>query len=151
MVRLQRHHAAIGPVAGGWLIEHVSWRAAFFLNVPLAVVVIALSLRFMDESRDPLADRPRSTGRGAALAVLGLGGDRLRPARVAAARRRSSARDWLRWRSGRCRSSLFVVVERRAPNPMLPLALFRSRTFTLANVLTLLLYAALASSCSWCR
>ena len=44
--------AAIGPVLGGWLIEHVSWRAAFFLNVPLAAVVVALSLRFVDESRD---------------------------------------------------------------------------------------------------
>src|ERR1700730_5854868 len=45
--------AAIGPVTGGWLIEHVSWRAVFFLNVPLAVVVLVLSLRFMDESHDP--------------------------------------------------------------------------------------------------
>src|SRR6202158_1577002 len=39
---------ALGPVIGGWLIEHVSWRAAFFLNVPLAVIVVVLSLRFMD-------------------------------------------------------------------------------------------------------
>src|SRR6266542_4089152 len=44
---------AIGPVTGGWLIEHVRWRAVFFLNVPLAVAVIVLSLRFMNESRDP--------------------------------------------------------------------------------------------------
>src|SRR2546428_12920692 len=44
---------AIGPVTGGWLIEHVSWRAVFFLNVPLAAVVVLLSLRFMNESRDP--------------------------------------------------------------------------------------------------
>src|SRR5437660_2018315 len=41
--------AAIGPVTGGWLIEHVSWRAAFLLNVPLAAIVLALSLRFMQE------------------------------------------------------------------------------------------------------
>src|SRR5580704_8349142 len=45
--------AAIGPVTGGWLIEHVSWRAVFFLNVPLAAIVVVLSLLFMDESRDP--------------------------------------------------------------------------------------------------
>src|SRR6266480_4049123 len=44
---------ALGPVIGGWLIQQVSWRAAFFINVPLAVVVLVLSLRFMNESRDP--------------------------------------------------------------------------------------------------
>src|SRR5438034_3003708 len=44
---------AIGPVSGGWLVEHISWRAVFFLNVPLAIAVLGLSLRFMDESRDP--------------------------------------------------------------------------------------------------
>src|SRR6186997_3211871 len=64
---------AIGPVAGGWLVEHVSWRAAFFLNLPLAVVVLILSLRFMDESRDP-SRTARNDWRGAALAVVGLGG-----------------------------------------------------------------------------
>ena len=58
---------------GGWLIEHVSWRAVFFLNVPLAVVVLVLSLRFMSESRDP-SRTARIDWTGAALAVLGLGG-----------------------------------------------------------------------------
>src|SRR5438552_5983945 len=61
--------AAIGPVSGGWLIDHVSWRAVFFLNAPLAIVVIALSLAFMDESRDP-SRTTRIDWRGAALAVL---------------------------------------------------------------------------------
>src|ERR1700704_3554562 len=64
---------AIGPVSGGWLVEHFSWRAAFFLNVPLAVVVIVLSLRFMNESRDP-SRTTQIDWRGAALAVVGLGG-----------------------------------------------------------------------------
>ena len=142
MVRLQRDDAAIGPVAGGWLIEHVSWRAAFFLNVPLAVVVLALSLRFMDESRD--ASR---TGRvdwtGAVLAVIGLGGIVFGLLEAPPLGIGEPARRAVRWRSGQSALVLFVVVERRTRNPMLPLALFRSRTFTLANVLTLVLYAAL--------
>src|SRR3982075_4007353 len=64
---------AIGPVSGGWLVEHVSWRAVFFLNVPLAVIVLVLSLRFMNESRDP-SRTAQIDWSGAALAVLGLGG-----------------------------------------------------------------------------
>src|SRR5476651_112788 len=64
---------AIGPVTGGWLVEHVNWRAVFFLNVPLAAAVVALSLRFMDESRDP-SRTARIDWAGAVLGVLGLGG-----------------------------------------------------------------------------
>src|SRR5437762_3631247 len=63
---------AIGPVVGGWLVEHISWRAVFFLNVPLAIAVLGLSLRFMDESRDP-SRTTQIDWSGAALAVLGLG------------------------------------------------------------------------------
>jgi len=133
---------AIGPVSGGWLVEHVSWRAVFFLNVPLAVIVLVLSLRFMNESRDP-SRTTQIDWSGAALAVLGLGG---------------VVFGLLEWpplgaghpfvvgalATGVFSLILLVIVERRARNPMLPLALFRSRTFTLANLLTLLLYAALS-------
>jgi EmrB/QacA subfamily drug resistance transporter len=132
---------AIGPVLGGWLIEHVSWRAVFFLNVPLAVMVLVLSLRFMDESRDP-SRTSRIDWAGAALAVLGLGG---------------TVFGLLEWPAlgarhplvvagvaiGLLSLVLLVTVERRASSPMLPLALFRSRPFSSANVLTLLLYAPL--------
>ena len=133
--------SAIGPVSGGWLVEHVSWRAVFFLNVPLAVIVLVLSLRFMSESRDP-SRTSRIDWIGAALAVLGLGG---------------MVFGLLEWPPlgishplvtsalaiGIVSLALLFIIERRAENPMLPLALFGSRTFTLANLLTLLLYAAL--------
>jgi EmrB/QacA subfamily drug resistance transporter len=135
--------SAIGPVVGGWLIEHVSWRAIFFLNVPLAVIVIALSLRCMSESRDETRGR-RVDWTAALLAVLGLGGivfgllewPRLgaNPSIVRAA-----------IGGGIVALAAFVIVEGRVPGPMLPIGLFRSRTFTLANVLTLFLYGALGT------
>ena len=132
---------ALGPVIGGWLIQHVSWRAAFFLNVPLAVIVVALSLLFMDESHDP-SRSARIDWLGAVLGVVGLGG---------------LVFGLLEWAPlgpshplvigslalGVVCLVLLVVVERRASNPMIPPRLFRSRTFTLANLLTLLLYGAL--------
>src|SRR6185503_757165 len=62
---------AIGPVIGGWLVEHVSWRAAFFINVPLAVAVVLLSLAFIDESKDPSRGKSIDFA-GVAIFVFGL-------------------------------------------------------------------------------
>src|SRR5436305_3930493 len=64
---------ALGPLLGGWLIEHVSWRAVFFLNVPLALAIIALVIVFVPESRDD-EDEGKLDFVGAALATLALGG-----------------------------------------------------------------------------
>jgi EmrB/QacA subfamily drug resistance transporter len=134
---------AMGPVVGGWLIEHVSWRAIFFLNVPLAAIVIALALRCMSESRDDTRGR-RVDWTGAVLAVLGLGGivyGLLEWPRPEASRSIVLAATG----GGIVALAAFVIVERRVSGPMLALGLFRSRTFTLANVLTLFLYGALGT------
>src|SRR5207244_6789623 len=135
--------SAIGPIAGGWLIEHVSWRAVFFLNVPLAAIVVGLSTRFMSESRDPWRTS-RIDWTGAGLAVAGLGGvvfALLEWPRLGA----SHPLVFVTMGCGAVSLAVLVVVERRVAAPMLPIGLFRSRPFTLANLLTLFLYGALAT------
>ena len=136
--------AAIGPVLGGWLIEHVSWRAVFFINVPLAIVVLVLSYWRVPESSDADDVNPLDW-LGAALATLGLGG-------VVFGLIESSRLGFahpivlVALVAGVVFLSLFIVVEARSENPMLPLRLFRSRNFAGANVLTLFLYTALTGA-----
>ena len=132
--------AAFGPVLGGWLVEHASWRWVFFLNVPLAVAVLGVTLWRVPESRDAHASQHLDT-RGALLATVGLGAlvfgliewSVLGP---------GSPVVILALLLGAGALVGFVIEEMRCPEPMMPLDLFRSRTFTGANLLTLLLYAA---------
>ena len=133
---------AIGPVIGGWLIEYVSWRAIFFLNLPLAVAVVAISLWRVPESRSRnLAGN--LDWAGASLATVSLAG-------VVYGLIESSRAGYFATHVvaamaiGVVCLVAFVFVEARVQNPMLPLKLFRSRDFTGANLLTLLLYAALS-------
>ena len=132
---------ALGPVLGGWLIEQVSWRAVFLLNAPLALVVIALAWRQVPESRDDAGDGGLDW-RGAALATLGLGATvygLIETPRLGIGDPRVIAALAV----GAAAAVAFVLVEARARSPMVPLALFRAWDFTGANLLTLLLYAAL--------
>jgi EmrB/QacA subfamily drug resistance transporter len=134
--------AAIGPVLGGFLIEHGSWRWVFFINVPLALVVLILTFWYVPESRNPHAV-PRLDWTGAALATVGFGG-------VVYALVESSKLGWndaavrLALVSGVVALIAFMVVEARTRAPLVPLALFRSRNFSGANLLTLFLYSALS-------
>ena len=136
--------AAIGPVIGGWLIERVSWRAVFFINVPLAVVVLLISFWRVPESRnDAGADKPDWLG--AALATIGLAAvvyGLIESSRLGLANPMVLGA----LVGGSMVLVAFIFVEARSPAPMLPLNLFRSRNFTGANLLTLFLYAALSGA-----
>ena len=135
---------ALGPVLGGWLIDHATWRAAFLMNVPLAIAVLALAWRHVPESRSGEVRGPIDWP-GASLATLGLGAAVFALIEVAT---------W-GWRDARILVALgvaavalagFFAVELRHPAPMIPLRLFRARNFSGANALTLLLYGALGGA-----
>ena len=133
--------AAVGPLLGGYLIDHVSWRLAFLINLPLALVVLGLTLSYVPESRDRSAAPGLDWG-GALLASTGLGC-------LVYGLIESPASGWLAPAvlgplvAGVLLLAGFIGLERSHPAPMLPLQLFHSRDFSGANLLTLLLYAAL--------
>ncbi len=132
--------AGVGPVMGGWLIEHVSWRAVFFINFPLALVVLLISSLHVPESRDDNGDKGLDVS-GAALGTLGLG--TLVYGLIESSRLGFDHPLVLATLAGGALSlAAFIMVEAYSQNPLLPLALFRSRNFTGANLLTLFLYTA---------
>ncbi|TWI49938.1 EmrB/QacA subfamily drug resistance transporter [Pseudoduganella flava] len=133
--------AALGPVIGGYLVENLSWRYAFLINVPLALLVAWMTVRHVPESHDDAAPA-RLDWPGALLASAGLG---LLVYGLIEAPQRGWADAAIAGAlaGGTLLLAVFVVVEWRGAAPMLPLALFRSLDFTGANLLTLFLYGAL--------
>jgi EmrB/QacA subfamily drug resistance transporter len=133
---------AIGPALGGWLVQTISWRAVFIVNLPLAAAVIWIAQRRVPESRN--ADSGPLDLTGAVLATSGLGllvFGLIEAPTVGW----GSFGVWAPLSAGAIGLAAFVAVEIRTPHPMVPIGFFRKSVFTAANLLTFFLYAALAA------
>ncbi|MBJ7347440.1 MAG: MFS transporter [Thermoleophilaceae bacterium] len=132
---------AVGPALGGYLIDAVSWRAIFYINVPVGIAVVWIALKYVPDSRSSSAGQ-RLDSLGAALATIGLAAATwaliespnfgAHPTAIATAAA-----------LGALSLLAFIQRERTAENPMLPLGVFRSRNFSGANLVTFVVYGAL--------
>lgn len=144
--------SALGPLLGGWLIDTISWRWIFYMHLPLAAIVLLITWFGVPETQNDAepAAKDRSGGaaldwRGALLVMLGLGG--LTYGLITSSERGfDDVAVWVAIVAGVALLAAFVWVESRQESPMMPLHLFRSRTFSGANGLTLLLYTALGGA-----
>jgi EmrB/QacA subfamily drug resistance transporter len=134
---------AIGPVLGGFLVEHYSWKWAFLLNFPVSCLLLIICMMKVPESRNRENHSPVDV-RGALLAIVGLGG--IVFALIDAPSGWFSEAVLIAGGAGVIALILFFWVEAHQDDPMLPLGLFRERNFAGANLLTFLLYAALVGS-----
>jgi EmrB/QacA subfamily drug resistance transporter len=134
--------AAAGPLLGGWLAQAFSWRYVFFINLPIAILVLYILTKCVAESRDESAPRQVDFA-GAILATVGLG---LLVYGLISLQGTIDALGLVYVGLGLATLGAFVVVEARSRAPMMPLAPFASRVFAGANLYTLLLYAAMGGS-----
>ena len=131
----------LGPIVGGLIVDKLSWRLAFLLNLPLVVIAVWASVRHVAESRDPNAD-PRFDWVGAVVGAGAIGG-------LAFGAIRGQQRQWsdsLAWISlgvGVVCLVLFPILMAIRPRPLVPLSLFRIRNFAVINLSTFLIYGAL--------
>jgi EmrB/QacA subfamily drug resistance transporter len=132
---------AIGPFLGGWLITVYSWRLVFFINIPLAIAVVAIAARHVPESRAPWTGKPLDVAGGLTV-TAGLVG-------LTYGLIEGPARGWsspavvVSLVAGIALLAAFVLVERHAAEPLLPLELFASAQFTAVNAVTFVVYGAL--------
>jgi EmrB/QacA subfamily drug resistance transporter len=135
---------AIGPFLGGWLVQSASWRWIFLINVPLAAVVLWVGFRHVPETLNEDAP-PGLDYSGAVLTIVGLAG-------VIAGLTAGPEQGWLTPAvvipliGGLACLGAFVGVEQRSPHPLVPLAIFKAKQFTSANLVTFVVYAALAGA-----
>jgi EmrB/QacA subfamily drug resistance transporter len=136
--------AGAGPILGGWIVDHASWRAIFLINPILAIPALWIAVRYLVESRE-IEIRGSLDWSGALTVFLGLGG--IVYGLIAAA-----ALGWSDISVGGTIVAgivfllIFLRIERRSAAPMVPLGLFKSRQFSGVNLLTLLLYGALSGT-----
>jgi EmrB/QacA subfamily drug resistance transporter len=137
--------AAAGPLLGGYLVDAVSWRLIFAINLPLAVAVVFVTVRHVPESRDPEALHRRLDLPGTLLAPLGLAG-------LTYALIEGPALGWAdpavagSLLAGAAGLVAFVLVELRSREPLLPMSVFRSVQFSATNGVTLVVYGALSGA-----
>ena len=135
---------AVGPFLGGWLVQTSSWRLIFYINLPLAAAVVAISARHVPETRDPQA-HGRLDALGGLLVTLGLVGFTFGLIE-GPARGWTSASVLAALAAGVGLLAVFLVREARVDVPILPLEVFRSRQFSATNAVTFVVYGALGGA-----